>query len=167
VSPILLINPGTEINASLVREVDPLNRTELAELVRLGFRLRVDDCVRGDVVEYTTFAQFEQLREMFESSIPDLELPVVCGVDAGGFGRYVHASSDHRLPKRILALVTGYRSGVVRVPITIAEFDVAIALLTPARAATIYEHPNLEAWLAIRENIGAASDVAINVQFGE
>jgi hypothetical protein len=52
----------------------------------------------------------------------------------------------HELPSLVLGLVTGHRSGSATYELTPSELEAAIALLTPAEAAAMYNHPNLQSW---------------------
>lgn len=123
----------------------PDNCSALRLYANLGFRLYAEGCVTSEGIAYSVQEQFAALHAQFDRNLPDVEVPTTYGVLP-----YLNRSSDHRLPGRILAAVTGYRSGNVRIPMTQSMLDAAIALLSPAEAATIFEHPNLAAWRAIR-----------------
>ncbi len=66
---------------------------------------------------------------------------------------FADTSAGHRLPGWILALVTGWRCGGAVKLMSVNELDTAIALLSPA-AATMFEHPDLDAWKSISESTG-------------
>lgn len=55
----------------------------------------------------------------------------------------------HELPALVLGLVTGRRSETGTFELTPSELAGCIALLSPAAAATMYSHPNLESWRSI------------------
>ena len=76
---------------------------------------------------------------------------------------FADTSAGHRLPGWILALVTGRRSGEAVGPMSGSELDPAIALLSPAESATMFDHPNLEAWRSLRA--GAARVARLAVRF--
>lgn len=52
----------------------------------------------------------------------------------------------HELPALVLALLAGRRTETATFELTSSELDAAITLLRPAAAATMYNHPNLQAW---------------------
>lgn len=57
----------------------------------------------------------------------------------------------HELPALVLSLLTGRRHETATHELSPSELDAAIALLTPAAAATMYHHPNLESWRVIAD----------------
>jgi GNAT superfamily N-acetyltransferase len=147
---------------ALTLAVIPDNIGALRLYVGLGFRLYADGCLEVGAVRYTELSQFEFIFNSFEQSLPGVELPVTYGVQP-----YLNRTVNHRLAGWILLVITGYRGGVREISMTPAQFDLALALLRPAGAATIFDHPNLQAWESIRaagEVTGLTEYVA---QFGE
>lgn len=111
---------------------------------------------------------FEGLRSSLLVAMPGLEeMPgFVVGIrdaasDAVRFP--ANTSAGHPLPGWILALVTGWRRGESTLEMSVGELDPAIALLSPAESATMFNHPNLEAWRSIRA--GADEDTRFVVRF--
>jgi hypothetical protein len=60
----------------------------------------------------------------------------------------------HGLPALVLGLVTGRRDESGTFDLSPSELDGAVALLSPAEAATTLNHPNLLAWRQIAEAWG-------------
>lgn len=58
----------------------------------------------------------------------------------------------HELPALVLGLLTGRRAETATFELTPSELDAAIALLQPAAAATMFNHPNLGAWQSMARN---------------
>lgn len=70
----------------------------------------------------------------------------------------------HRLPALVLGVVTGRRSGTGTYVLSPAEMRRAVALLAPAEAATLYQHPNLLAWRAMLDRLdGGATGTIVAV----
>ena len=140
--------------------VSAKNVNALRTYARLGFGLFAPEAtVSPKGVRYETFDCFEVVFKQIEQAAPDLAPPSIYGVGVKRSGAstiqwpFINATADHLFPGRILALVTGWRSGDAEVPVTLSIFDAAIALLTPAGAAPFFEHPNLDAWLALRSTL--------------
>ncbi|WAL69131.1 hypothetical protein ORV05_15635 [Amycolatopsis cynarae] len=55
----------------------------------------------------------------------------------------------HELPSLVLALLTGRRGGSGTYELARSELEAAVALLAPAEAALMYNHPNLASWREI------------------
>jgi hypothetical protein len=55
----------------------------------------------------------------------------------------------HELPSVVLGLVTGQRAGSATYEMTPSELEAAVALLAPAEAGLMYNHPNLWSWQEI------------------
>lgn len=150
------------VSHAVTLAVNPDNIGPLHLYVGLGFRLYADGCLATGVVEYTEQAQFDFIFSLFERSLPGVELPLTYGVQP-----YLNRTMGHRLAGWVLLVITGYRSGVQEIQMTPAQFDLAIALLRPAGAATIYDHPNLQAWEAIRAAGESSGQKYYVAQFGE
>jgi GNAT superfamily N-acetyltransferase len=150
------------VSDAITLAVHPDNVGPLHLYVGMGFRLYADGCLKTGEVQYTELSQFEFIFSLFERSLPGVELPVVYGVQP-----YINRTMGHRLAGWILLVITGYRSGVAEIPMTPNQFDLALALLRPAGAATIYDHPNLEAWEVIRAEGEASGQTEYVAQFGE
>ena len=138
----------------------------LSVYARMGFRLFAEGCLEGDTVSYLTFDQFDAVNAQIYEVAADMMLSPQYSVSPvpvpQGFVPRVNRSYEHRLPGRILALVTGHRRGDGSYLLTRNRLQAAIWLLEPAEAATIYQHPNLESWRAARDT-GAETFV---VRFG-
>ncbi len=155
---------------TLTLAVHPDNLGALSLYARMGFRMNVEGCVEGDSIAYRTAEQFQALHAQFDSVLPGLELPVECycvkpvGV-AGleGFDQYVNRNPLHRLPVRVLGMVTGHRSGSARIEVSRRVIEDAVSLLGPAEAATIFDHPNLWSW----QRALATGATRFEVCFGE
>ena len=120
-------------------------------------------------IGYTELPAFDRLRAALLNAMPGLdESPdFIVGVRNTTEGDVVfpfpNTSAGHRLPGWILALVTGWRYGESTREMSGRELDTAIALLSPAESATMFDNPNLKAWRAIRD--GAAEDATFVVRF--
>lgn len=126
------------------------NVAALGLYARMGFRLYAEGCVEGDSVAYRTEGQFRVVNAQFEKVVPSMSLDVRYAVapipTPTGFVQFVNTVAEHRLPGRILATLVGHRSGSGRYPMDRRGLEVAVALLSPAEVASIYEHPNLGSW---------------------
>ncbi len=71
----------------------------------------------------------------------------------------------HGLPALVLGLITGRRGGSATIELTPSELDAAITLLAPAAAATMYNHPNLASWRALRTAWEAEPDARLFAVF--
>jgi GNAT superfamily N-acetyltransferase len=165
VGAALVSASATRLNGeyeALTLAVHPDNISPLHLYVGLGFRLYADGCLETGTVRYTELSQFEFIFSLFERSLPGVELPLIYGVQP-----YLNRTMGHRLAGWILLVITGYRSGVSEIAMTPKQFDLALALLRPAGAATIYDHPNLLAWESIRSEGAATQQTHYVAQFGE
>jgi ribosomal protein S18 acetylase RimI-like enzyme len=140
--------------------VSAKNVNALRTYARLGFGLFAPEAtVSNERVRYQTRACFTVVSNQIEAAAPDLEVASIYGVGVKRSGSttiewpFINVTPDHLLPGRILALITGWRSGDAVIPITPSMFDAAIALLTPAGSATFFDHPNLTAWQALRSTL--------------
>jgi ribosomal protein S18 acetylase RimI-like enzyme len=140
--------------------VSAKNLNALRTYARLGFGLFAPEAtVSNEGVRYPTRACFTAVSNQIEAAAPDLEVASIYGVGVKRSGSttiewpFINVTPDHLLPGRILALITGWRSGDAEIPITPSMFDAAIALLTPAGSATFFDHPNLMAWQALRSTL--------------
>jgi ribosomal protein S18 acetylase RimI-like enzyme len=140
--------------------VSAKNVNALRTYARLGFGIFAPEAtVSNEGVRYQTRACFTVVSNQIEAAAPDLEVPNTYGVGVKRSGSstvewpFINVTPDHLLPGRILALITGWRSGHAEIPITPSMFDAAIALLTPAGSATFFDHPNLTAWQALRSTL--------------
>jgi Acetyltransferase (GNAT) domain len=140
--------------------VSAKNLNALRTYARLGFGLFAPEATASNEgVRYQTRACFTAVSNQIEAAAPDLEVANIYGVGVKRSGSatiewpFVNVTPDHLLPGRILALITGWRSGDAEIPITPSMFDAAIALLTPAGSATFFDHPNLTAWQALRSTL--------------
>lgn len=154
--------------------VDANNLSALHLYARLGFRLDAPGCRHRSAdgrpwIGYIGPSAFDGLRSALLDAMPGLEdLPdFVVGLRDAETGDVVfpfaNTSAGHRLPGWILALVTGWRSGEAVRPMSGRELDTAIALLSPAESATMFDQPSLEAWRSLRA--GAAADARFAVRF--
>ncbi len=149
------------------------NRGALRLYTRLGFRLDAPGCLyRAEGrpwIGYSEPPAFDGLRSALLNAMPGLEESpgYVVGVHDADSGEVVYpfanAGTGHRLPGWILALVTGWRSGGSVRQMSADEFDTAIALLSPVESAAMFDHPNLEAWRALR--VAAGGDATFVVKF--
>lgn len=73
----------------------------------------------------------------------------------------------HRLPALVLGVVTGRRSGTETFELSPAELRRAVELLSPAEAATMLQHPNLQAWRSILQRLDAGAKGQIVAVFIE
>jgi ribosomal protein S18 acetylase RimI-like enzyme len=140
--------------------VSAKNLNALRTYARLGFGLFAPEATASNEgVRYQTRACFTAVSNQIEAAAPDLEVANIYGVGVKRSGSttidwpHINVTPDHLLPGRILALITGWRSGDAEIPITPSMFDAAIALLTPAGSATFFDHPNLTAWQALRSTL--------------
>lgn len=101
-------------------------------------------------------------RHRFADGIPGFSQPVAYSVarlddDLLTFG-YVNApTSEHRLPAVVLATFCGYINRTGTYPLSTASFSHAVAALSPAEAATHWQHPNLWSWRQLLEETGPGS----------
>lgn len=104
--------------------------------------------------QWITAEDIAAARERFIAAIDGWRPPVAHGVAfvPGGAPAIVPAhfrivnTVEHRLPAVVLAHVVGHTAGSAGYEVTPEQLDRAIALLEPADACTVYEHPNLWHW---------------------
>jgi hypothetical protein len=139
------------------------NLSALRLYAHLGFALYADDAVASESgLRYESEIAFEQVREQIERSLPGPGLPSCYGLgvrrdDGTIHFDYLNTGPEHQLPGRILALMAGHRSGVADIDLDYRTVDALVELWTPAGAATIYDHPNLESWRRVRDAGDAAT----------
>lgn len=150
------------------------NRNALHLYTRLGFRLDAPGCLQRPAdarpwIGYTELPAFDGLRASMLAAMPDLDVSpdYVVGMrdaetDQPTFP-LANTSAGHHLPGWILALVTGWRSGQATIAMSARELDAAIVLLSPAEAATVFDHPNLKGWRSLRR--AAAENPKFVVQY--
>ena len=77
---------------------------------------------------------------------------------------------EHVLPAVVLATVLGHVAGTAAYPVTRAELERAVGLLSPAEACDVWKHPNLWTWrdryLPALDEEPAARLVAVFLQDG-
>lgn len=61
----------------------------------------------------------------------------------------------HAFPALALAEVTGRRSETGTYELSAEELGRAVDIVAPAEAATMYQHPNLESWRRVLEDLSA------------
>ncbi|MEU8006448.1 hypothetical protein AB0B66_35265 [Catellatospora sp. NPDC049111] len=106
--------------------------------------------------QWRTIADLDAARQRFEAAIPGWRPPAAFGVARLVAGRPLFARvavGDGFLPAAVLATVCGHTGGSASYPLTPADLDRVIALLTPAVACTDLPHPNLHAWRALRQQL--------------
>jgi len=112
-------------------------------------------------------ADIDAALERFERAIPGWARPAAYGLGVAVDGEIVfpHVNvGEHHLPAVVLATICGHVRGTGVYPLTPAQLDQAIALLTPAEACDAYDHPNLRAWRQIRAD---HPDAAVAVFVGD
>lgn len=62
----------------------------------------------------------------------------------------------HAFPALALAEVTGRRSETATYELSAEQLGHAVDIVAPAEAATMYQHPNLESWRRVLEDLSAA-----------
>ena len=117
---------------------------------------------------WETADQIQGALDRFVADVPGYRMPAVYAVgmvDDTGVAAFPHVNrGDHPLPAAVLANVVGDRSGTRAHPLSPDELDRAIALLAPAEACRLVQHPNLWAWREMRTRGGPdAAYVAIFV----
>ena len=95
-------------------------------------------------------------RERFANQVSGYRQPVaysVARLDDGQltFGHINDPTSDHRLPAVVLASFCGYTNRTGTFPLSTDDFSRAVAALSPAEAATHWQHPNLWSWRRLLE----------------
>ena len=93
-------------------------------------------------------------RQRFAEEIPGFVWPAayaVARIDHGElrFGHLNEVGGVHRLPAVVLASVCGYVAGTGTYHLTSAQLSKAVDLLSPAEAATHWDHPNLWSWRSL------------------
>lgn len=96
-------------------------------------------------------------RERFAAQIPGYVPPAaysVARIDDGEFtfGHVNDVNGVHLLPAVVLATVCGYAAETGTFELTPEQFAQAVELLSPAEAATHWDHPNLWSWRALLES---------------
>lgn len=71
----------------------------------------------------------------------------------------------HGLPAMVMGLLTGRRAETGTYELSPSELDAAIALLAPAEAARMFNHPNLLAWRQIAADWRRDSSAHVFVVF--
>ncbi len=140
--------------------VSAKNFNALRTYARLGFGLFAPEAiVQTSGLLYTTRKCFTAVFDQIVAAAPDLKSPTSYGVGVKRAGStvnewpFVNSTPDHQFPGLILALVTGWRSGEAEIPITTSILDAAIALCTPGATASLFAHPDLTAWIALRSTL--------------
>ena len=105
---------------------------------------------------WVTDGDLRAARGRFADRIPGYRQPVaysVARLDDGRltFGHINDPASDHRLPAVVLASFCGYTNRAGTFPLSIDDFSRAVAALSPAEAATHWQHPNLWSWRRLLE----------------
>lgn len=103
---------------------------------------------------WVTADEISAARDAFELAIDGWVRPVAHGVGLvpsdEAAPRPEHFplvnSTDHRLPGVVVAHVVGHTSGTAAYRLNRAQLERAVAMLTPAEACDVYQHPNLWAW---------------------
>lgn len=101
-------------------------------------------------------------RRRFADAIPGYRQPVAYGVarlDDGllTFGHVNGPTSEHRLPAVVLATFCGYTDRTGTYTLSTEGLSRAVAALSPAEAATHWQHPNLWSWRQLLEKAGPDS----------
>ena len=106
------------------------------------------------MANWVTADEITAARDAFELAIDGWERPVAHGVglvpsDAPGplpeHFPLVNAEG-HLLPGVVVAHVVGHASGTAAYRLTRAQLERAVAMLQPAEACEVYQHPNLWTW---------------------
>jgi GNAT superfamily N-acetyltransferase len=146
--------------------VHPDNIGPFMLYARMGFRFFTEGCHESGSVVYRTEDQFQGVHAQFDSVVPTMNLDVrycvVPSLRPEGFEQWINRDAQHRLPGRILAALVGHRTGSGHYWLDRTGLEAAVGLLSPAEAATIYEHPNLGSW---RQALETGSD-SFRVLFG-
>lgn len=111
--------------------------------------------------------------DRFTDQLPGWEPPEAYGValvprdtaDSADWEFPVVNVGLHRLPALVLGIVTGRRSGPGTFELAPDDLRQAVALLAPAEAATMYQHPNLLAWRAMLDRLDSGTTSTIVVVF--
>ena len=146
-------------------ECSPLEnrRHPLAERVNLEGVTRLSrdpDAVSEE--RWVTDADLLAARQRFSNRVPGFKPPVaysVARLDDGHltFGHVNDPHSEHRLPAAVLAAFCGYTNRTGTFPLSTEDFSCAVVALTPAEAATHWDHPNLWSWRRLLEQAGPES----------
>lgn len=106
---------------------------------------------------WPTPEEIAAVRERLIADMPGWKLPAAYGIgilDVTGevvFGKT--NVGEHPLPAAVMATILGHSGGSASYRLDAATLDQAIRLLAPAEVCTAYQHPNLEAWRAVRKAI--------------
>ena len=103
---------------------------------------------------WVTADEITAARDAFELAIDGWQRPAAHGV--GLVPSDAHApqpehfpltnSGEHMLPGVVVAHVVGHAHGTAAYRLTRAQLERAVAMLTPAEACDVYQHPNLWTW---------------------
>ncbi|GAA3900412.1 pyridoxine/pyridoxamine 5'-phosphate oxidase [Microbacterium invictum] len=104
--------------------------------------------------QWITADDIAKARQDFIDAIPGWRAPTAHGVAfVPGGGQAIAPghfplvnTAEHLLPAAVLATVVGHTAGSAAYALTPQQLDEAIALIEPAEASTVYEHPNLWRW---------------------
>ena len=111
---------------------------------------------------WVTDADLFEARQRFAARIPGFELPIAYSVarlddDRLTFGHLNRPGGEHRLPGVVLASHCGYTNRTGTFTLDADTFESVITALTPAEAATHWEHPNLWSWRQLLADSGSES----------
>lgn len=107
---------------------------------------------------WTTKAEVLAAKDAYELAMPTWQQPdsYALGVeqlDRSVEWQVINHPNTHELPAVVLGLVTGHRSGTASHHITTEQLDHAIAMLEPAGACDVWDHPNLWGWQNLRQRL--------------
>jgi hypothetical protein len=94
---------------------------------------------------WQTREQIAEALDRFESAIPGWVRPRAHGLVSDG-EIAVWNVGTHMLPAVVMAGVLRHDGNTAALPVSEAQLERAIELLTPAEACRHYDHPNLLAW---------------------
>lgn len=113
---------------------------------------------------WTTGEEIDAARVRFEAAIEGWERPAAYGIgwyaEEGFFFARVAANESH-LPGVVLATVCGHVSGSGSYVLDGPALDRAIALLAPAEACTLLDHPHIATWRSLRGQLGDGDTVTV------
>lgn len=107
---------------------------------------------------WTTKAEVLAAKDAYELAMPTWQQPdsYALGVeqpDRSIEWQVINHPNTHELPAVVLGMVTGHRTGTATHHITTDRLDHAIAMLEPAGACDVWDHPNLWGWQSLRERL--------------
>jgi hypothetical protein len=73
--------------------------------------------------------------------------------------------ATHGLPALVLGVITGRRHETATYELDRSQLERAVAMLTPAEAAEMYQHPNINAWRTILERWPAEPEAQVFAVF--